>query len=351
MRRARRGWDDRVVLVTGVGGFVGGSVATELLARGAHVVGIVRDGRSLRQLELLGIRRRVDVVTGDITDPGLVLRTVGDYEVDTIFHFAAQTSPQVARRSPVSTLSSNVAGTWNILEAARLNPLVRSVVVASILDDAAGTERHAVGMPPYEASKVCSDTLSRSYAATFPLPVVSVRCAAVYGPGDTNWARLVPGVTRQALGGEDPLVADDAVAQRDYLFISDAVDGYLSAGDRLPEISGKAVDLTSGRRTSTLALVQMILAEVGDPALQPRLQLDAGRRGEGVAAIGRMIGDIDAAADVPTVRSAASSRRLAGWRPLVPLREGVAATVQWYRDYLATGKLLTLEGGLRNSLL
>ena len=341
MRASSRGWDDRVVLVTGIGGFVGSSLAAELLVRGARVVGILRDGRGLRQLDLLGIRRRVDVVTGDITDRGLVLRTVGDYEVDGIFHLAAQTSPQVARRAPGSTLESNVAGTWNVLEAARLSPLVRSVVVASLLDDGDPAAPDPRGLAPYEASKVCTDVLARSYAASFPLPVVSVRCAAVYGPGDTNWGRLIPGVIRQALAGEDPVVAEDGVGKRDYLFISDAVDGYLTAGDRLPELSGRAVEVASGCRTATLALVDMILDEVGDPALQPRLQHDSGAVVASDAA-----GASDDGLAIPRAAGA-----LGGWRPGVSLRDGVAATVRWYRDYLETGKLLTLEGGLRKSLL
>ena len=328
-----RGWQDRVVLVTGIGGFVGSSLARELLARGARVVGIVRDSAGLRKLELLGIHRRVDLITGDISDPGLVSRCLSEYEVDSIYHLAAQTSSQIARRSPVPTFESNVSGTWHVLEAARLSPLVRSVVVAST--DAVPDEQTVgeqgdglgLGVQPYDASKLCADLLARSYAATYPLPVATVRCARVYGPGDTNWSRLVPGAVRQALAGEDPVVRGDGKVEGDYLYVTDAVEGYLSAGEHLPEISGSAVRLGSGQRTSVLGLVRMILAEVGDPGLQPRVLNENGVE------------------PIPPRQALDNARKLLSWRPRVGLAEGLALTVAWYRDYLSAGKVLAISGG------
>ena len=330
--RRERGWAGRVVLITGVGGFVGSHLARELLARDAVVVGIVRDSGGLRKLDLLGIRRHLELANGDISDPGLVHRVINNYEVDTVFHLAAQTSPQVACRAPVPTLMSNVVGTWNVLEATRLSPLVRSVVVASISDlsDQDGSdpeEASASNLQPYEASKACAELLARSYAASFPLPVVVVRCANVYGPGDTDWSRPIPGTVRQALAGDDPVVSGNARAEADYLYIADAVDGYVTAGERLPEISGQVVHLGTGRRTSTLALVKMILAEVGDSGLQPRLLNEDG-------------------ATPTTIKTAIdAARKLSGWRPRVSLNDGLALTVGWYREHLATGKVLALGGG------
>ena len=343
MRAPRRAWEGRVVLVTGIGGFVGCSLASELLARGAYVVGIVRDGRSLRKLDLVGIRRRVELVSGDVADLNLVQRAVGEYEVDAIFHLAAQTSTQVAARSPASTMVTNVGGTWNVLEAARMNPLVRSVVVASVADDAPRRGLSPRGLPPYEASKACCETLARSYAASFPLPVACVRCASVYGPCDTNWDRLVPGVVRDALAGKDPLVPHDWLAERDYIFISDAVEGYLTAAERLPEISGTAVSLGAKAPTSTAAMVEMILAEVGDPGIRPRLPLNRAH-----APIGHDGGHGPAALATAPVDTAGI---LAGWRPRVPLPEGIALTVGWYRDYLTTGRVLALDRGFRSGSL
>src|SRR2546423_7060078 len=258
----RDGWRDRTVLVTGIGGFVGGGLAAGLLAEGATVVGVVRDSGGERLLEALAIGDRVELVHGSISEPGLVQRAINEYEVDTVFHLAAQAIVGVANRSPLSTFESNIMGTWRVLEASRQSPPGKRVVVASS-DKAYGSQRHLPyteetplsRIYPYDASKACTDLLGRSYAATYRLPVAVTRCANIYGPGDLNWSRLIPGTIRAALSGEDPLIRSDGRPERDYLYVSDAVDGYLRVAERLPELTAEAFNLGTARPISAPDLV------------------------------------------------------------------------------------------------
>lgn len=335
-RASSRRWRDRVVLITGIGGFVGSGLAKELLERGAKVVGVLRDSSGVRQLDALGIRHGLDLAYGSVTEAGLMHRIVSEYEVDTIFHLAAQAIVQVANRSPIPTFESNIGGTWTILEAARLSPLVQRVVVASS-DKAYGDqpllpyteETPLEGRFPHDASKACSDILARCYAASFPLPVAVIRSANIYGPGDTNWSRLIPGTVRAALAGEDPIIRSDGTPERDYLYVTDAIEGYLSAAEHLPELSGEAINLGTASSHSVLELVRMILAEVADTGLQPRIL------GEASGEISRQSLAFDKA------------RRLLGWEPRIGLREGLSMAVGWYREYLSSGRVLSLSSGSR----
>jgi CDP-glucose 4,6-dehydratase len=325
-------WSRRRVLITGIGGFVASGLASALLARGATVVGILRESSGSRLLRAAGIVDQVEIVSGSITEPGLVLRAVNEYEVDTVFHLAAQALVGVANRSPLSTFESNIAGTWHVLEAARLAPMVERVVVASS-DKAYGSQAvlpytessTLAGIYPYDASKVCTDVLARCYATSFPLPVAILRCANIYGPGDLNWSRLIPGTIRSALLGENPIIRSDGTPERDYLYLTDAVDGYLKAAEHLPEQSGKAYNIGTGSGVSVAALVEEILAAVGTAYLEPRI-------------IGDVHGEIDRqylASDL--------ARHVLGWEPRVDLPEGLRRTVAWYRNFLELEREPVLE--------
>lgn len=327
-------WHDRSVLITGIGGFVGSSLAQELLVRGAKVVGIVRDRPATSLLKLRGIDEDVSQVFGSITDHGLMQRALNEYEVDTVFHLGAQGLVGVANRSPVSTFESNVAGTWTVLEAVRMCPGVRRVVVASS-DKAYGEQSilpyredsPLLARYPYDASKACADIISHCYEASFELPVTVLRCANIYGPGDLNWSRLVPGTIRSALCGQRPVVRSDGSPERDYLYLSDAVDGYLRAADGLPSNKGEAFNMGSGKPISVLQLINEILQAMGVEELKPVVLAESS-------------GEIDR----QYLDSAKAERRL-GWSVQVDLAEGLQRTVEWYRDLLSRNPVAQVRTG------
>jgi CDP-glucose 4,6-dehydratase len=316
-------WRGRTVLVTGIGGFVGSGLAESLVHKGANVVGIVRDSPGARLLEHREILDRIDIVRGSITDNGLAERAINEYAVDTVFHLAAQAIVTVANANPLSTFESNIAGTWQVLEGARRAPSVTRVVVASS-DKAYGNQpvlpytedTSLAGLYPYDASKVCTDVLARCYATSFGLPVAVVRCANIYGPGDLNWNRLIPGTIRSVLEGTDPLIRSDGTLQRDYLYLGDAVDGYLDVAEHLPDAGGEAFNFGTEQPVSVLEVVQRIVAVSEIAGVEPRV-------------LGTATNEIDA-------QSLASSKAFdqLGWKPQVDLDAGLRASIDWYRAHL-----------------
>jgi len=316
-------WSSSSVLVTGIAGFIGSGLAEALCRHGASVVGIVRDFTAVDLLQARGIHDRVTVVRGSITEPGVVERTLNEYEVDTVFHLAAQSQVKVANRSPLSTFETNIAGTWQVLEAARRISTVERVVVASS-DKAYGIQRQLPytedsaleGSFPYDASKTCTDVLARCYAATYRLPLAILRCANVYGPGDLNWARLVPGTIRSALLGERPLIRSDGSPERDYIYLDDAVEAYLLAALALPSVAGEAFNAGSGSPVAVTELVNRILSIAGVPELEPQIAADAPS-------------EIDR-----QYLASGKAERLLGWGVTVGLDEGLKRSLSWYRSFL-----------------
>jgi CDP-glucose 4,6-dehydratase len=321
-------WRDRNVLVTGAGGFIGSGIARELVLRGAKVVCILRDSPGLRLLRERRIADEIDVIGGSITDGELVERVVNEYEIDTVFHLAAQTLVPVANTNPTSTFESNIAGTWILLEAVRQSRTVERVICASS-DKAYGNQKvlpyteetSLEGVFPYDASKVCTEVLVRSYAQSFGTPVAVVRAANIYGPGDLNWNRLVPGTIRSLLRGEEPLIRSDGTLERDYLYLDDVVAGYLAVADHFPEATGHAFNLGTQDPISVLAMVEAIIEAVDGPSVQPKV-------------LGVATNEIDR-------QSLAFSKafEMLGWKPTIDLTEGLRRTVAWYTRHLVVEPL------------
>lgn len=320
-------WRDRPVLVTGASGLVGGRVVERLLGLGAQVVCLVRDWVPAAEALQPGTLARSVVVRGDLCEPGLVERALGEHEIATVLHLAAQTVVGIANRNPISTFESNVRGTWTLLEACRRSPKVAQVVVASS-DKAYGepvmlpyTEEAPLrGLYPYDASKACADLIAQSYAASFGLPVAITRCGNFFGPGDLNWSRLVPGTVRSVLRGERPVIRSDGSFVRDYLHVDDGAAAYLLLAEQLalrPELRGRAFNFSYERPLSVRGLVELILRTMGSP-LEP-VVLD------------------EAVHEIRDQRlSAARARAELGWKPALTLEQGLAATVGWYRQLLET---------------
>src|SRR6266567_3280382 len=221
-------WLDRSTLVTGATGLLGGWLVKRLLESSADVVCLVRDWVPQSELVRAGLIEKTRVVRGDVRDQELIERTLGEYEIDTVIHLAAQTIVGIANRNPVSTFETNIGGTWALLEAARRSPLVKQIVIASS-DKAYGDHEELpysesaplAGRHPYDVSKSCADLIAQSYATTFGLPVAVTRCGNFYGVGDLNWNRIVPGTIRSVLRGQQPIIRSDGNYVRDYFYAED----------------------------------------------------------------------------------------------------------------------------------
>ena len=319
-------WRDRPVLVTGAAGLLGSWLTRALADLGARVVALVRDVDPDALAARDGTLGRVDVVNGDLEDLALLLRVVNEFEIDVVFHLGAQTIVPTANRHPVSTFESNVRGTWNVCEAVRQVDRGTRLVVASS-DKAYGasdTLPYTEEMPlraahPYDVSKACADMIARSYAATWDLPVAVVRACNFYGGGDLNFNRLVPGTIRSALRGQRPVIRSDGLFSRDYLYIEDAVEGYLALAARLEhrDVRGRAFNFGTGAPVTALDLARRVLERCGCAGVE----LDV--RGEGSGEIRDQSVDGSRARDV------------LGWQPRFQLDEGLDRTIDWYRRHLA----------------
>src|SRR5271166_4863746 len=250
-------WRDRSVFVTGATGLVGGWLTKHLLQQGASVTALVRDWVPASEFVHEGLAARVNIVRGGLSSPYLLERVLGEYEVQIVFHLAAQTIVGIANRNPLSTFESNIRGTWNVLEACRRSTLVKAIVVASS-DKAYGDQTELPyhedmplqGRHPYDVSKSCADLIAKSYATTFDLPVGITRCGNFYGGGDLNWNRVVPGTIRSVIRGERPIIRSDGQYIRDYFYVEDGAAAYMLLAERLishPELAGMALDRKSTR--------------------------------------------------------------------------------------------------------
>ena len=317
-------WSDRRVFVTGCTGLLGSWLTSELVARGARVVGLVRDrvpnSLLFQQQEVFD---RMDTVFGCLTDAALMERIVAEYEVQTVFHLAAQTIVGTANRSPRGTFEANIAGTWNILEACRTVPGIEQVVVASS-DKAYGdqeilpyTEDSPLnGRHPYDVSKSCADLISLTYHNTYRVPVCVTRCGNLYGGGDLNFNRLIPGTIRSVHRGERPIIRSDGSYIRDYFYVRDAVSAYLHLAERMqdPELHGHGFNFSNEIQASVLDVTHRILGVMARTDLEPDV------RGEAQHEIKHQY------------LSAEKARKLLDWSPEHTLDEGLAMTVDWYRD-------------------
>jgi CDP-glucose 4,6-dehydratase len=319
-------WRDRRVLVTGATGLLGGWLVQALSARGAYVVAIVRDTVPRSRFVAERIVDRVVTVRGDVTDYLLVERVLAEYEIECVFHLAAQAIVTIANRAPLSTFETNVRGTWTVLEACRRVPTVKRVVVASS-DKAYGD--HDVlpydesaplqGRYPYDVSKSAADLIARSYWHTFQLRVLVTRCGNLFGGGDLNWNRIVPGTIRSVLYGEPPVIRSDGRLVRDYLYVEDAVAAYLLAAESLAasdQLAGCGVNVSYEQPLTVREIVDRILAVMNRSDLVPIVLDEASNE----------IRD--------QYLSAERARKSLGWTPDVGLDEGLARAAAWYRQHL-----------------
>jgi CDP-glucose 4,6-dehydratase len=318
-------WRDRPTFVTGATGLVGGWLVRRLLGSGASVVCLVRDWVPQSELIRSGLLDRVRIVRGDVRDQALLEQILGEYEIASVFHLAAQTIVTVANRNPVSTLDTNIRGTYALLEACRRSPTVEQVVLAS--SDKAygihevlpyGEEAPLQGRYPYDVSKSCADLIAQAYAETYGLPVVITRCGNFFGGGDLNWNRIVPGTIRSVLRGERPVIRSDGQFVRDYFYVEDGAAAYTLLAERLaenPQLAGHAFNFSNETEVTVLEMARKILDVMGSS-----LELDV--RNEASQEIQRQC------------LSAAKARSMLAWEPAFTLDRGLESTIGWYRRYL-----------------
>jgi CDP-glucose 4,6-dehydratase len=318
-------WLDRATLVTGATGLVGGWLVKRLLAADADVVCLIRDRVPQSELMRTGLAAQVKVVRGDLQDQALLERLLGEYEIETVIHLAAQTIVPIANRNPVSTFASNIGGTWSLLEASRRSPLVKQIVLASS-DKAYGDhdslpyseDTPLQGRHPYDVSKSCADLIAQSYAVTYGLPVVITRCGNFYGGGDLNWNRLIPGTIRSILRGQRPVIRSDGKHIRDYFYVEDGAGVYMMLAESLgknPELRGHAFNFSNETQVTVLELVEKILARMNSD-LEPDIRNEASNE----------------------IRhqylSASKAKQYFDWKPRFSLDEGLEHTIKWYKELL-----------------
>lgn len=320
-------WVDRNVLVTGCTGLLGSWMTEALCRADANVIGLVRDGVPRSRFIQDGIMQRVNVVRGEVEDFRLLERILNEYEVQAVFHLAAQTIVGIANRNPLSTFESNIRGTWNILEACRLVPTVRQIILASS-DKAYGEQDELPygentplqGTHPYDVSKSCADLVASTYFHTYRLPVCITRCGNFFGGGDLNFNRIVPGTIRSVIRGDVPIIRSDGSYVRDYFYVEDAVRAYMLLAECLsvdPTLAGEAFNFSHEMPLTVIEFVRKILLLMGKAELEPKVLNEASN-------------------EIPCqYLSAQKAKDRLGWNPGFSLEEGLEKTVEWYRDFFS----------------
>ncbi len=317
-------WLDRPVFVTGGSGLVGSWLVKRLVEAGAEVVCLIRDWVPQSELVQTGMFERVKVVRGDVCDEPLLERVLGEFEIDTVIHLAAQTIVTIANRNPLSTFETNIGGTWRLLEACRRSPRVKQIVIASS-DKAYGDqlvlpyteETPLQGQHPYDVSKSCADLIAHTYAKSYGLPVAITRCGNFYGGGDLNWNRIIPGTIRSIYRGEAPIIRSDGQFIRDYFYVEDGALAYMLLAEKLAgdkSLAGEAFNFSNEIQITVTDLVERILKLMDSPLL-PVIKNEVSNE------IRHQYLDAEKA------------RTRLGWKPMFTLDEALGLTIAWYEKY------------------
>jgi CDP-glucose 4,6-dehydratase len=316
-------WKDRNVFITGCTGLLGSWLTKSLVEKNANVVGLVRDSVPGSELNSIGLNKKINIVYGNVEDYFLLERALNEYEIDTVFHLAAQTIVTIANRNPLSTFETNIKGTWSILEACRRSPTVKRIVVASS-DKAYGDQvklpydetTPLEGRHPYDVSKSCADLICRAYYETYGLPICVTRCGNFYGGGDLNFNRIIPGTIRSILNGQEPVIRSDGRSIRDYFYIEDGVEAYMMLAEKMddPKICGEAFNFSNEQKISVMEIVNSIIEAMGSD--QKPLVLN------------------QASNEILfQYLSAEKARKMLGWKSQYTPKEGLRRTILWYKDY------------------
>ena len=323
-------WSNKTVLVTGAGGLLGSWLIEQLIKDGANVVALLRDTQASSLFTLKRLSEKIIVVHGNLCDYQSLIRILNEYDVDTVFHLGAQTLVGYANRSPLSTFHSNIEGTWNLLEACRLSPWVKKIIVASS-DKAYGDQKilpytedtPLQGSHPYDVSKSCSDLIAHSYYKTYNLPVCITRCGNIFGGGDFHYSRIVPGTIKSLFNNERPIIRSNGLFSRDYIFVKDIVDGYIKLAESMDDSSlwGQAFNLSEEKPLTVLDIVQLITTLMKKDTIVPLIKNNA-------------TGEI-----LDQHLSCKKARDTFKWKPLFGFEKGLKETIAWYLKYFVKNNL------------
>ena len=320
-------WLDRPVLITGATGLVGSWLTRRLIKAQADVICLIRDWIPQSEMVRSGMIDSVKVVRGDICDRAFLERVLGEYEIDTVMHLAAQTIVGIANRNPISTFEVNIGGTWSLLEACRRSPKINQIILASS-DKAYGDqedlpyseEAPLEGTHPYDVSKSCADLIAQTYANTYDLPVAITRCGNFYGGGDLNWNRIIPGTIRSVLNGERPIIRSDGMHIRDYFYVEDGAAAYMLLAEQLAmrtdKLRGEAFNFSNEIQLTVLELVERVLSLL-NVDLKPDIQNEANNE------------------ILHQYLSAEKARQVLDWEPEFDLGSGLLRTIDWYKEFLS----------------
>ena len=323
-------WSDKRVLVTGASGMVGSWLTRRLAESGAYTVAFIADTDPQSELMRSGTINMVNVVNGRLESYDDIERAINNHEVDSIFHLGAQPIVGAADRAPRHTFESNIQGTWNLLDECRtLSPLVKRIVVASS-DKAYGTQpvlpytedMSMNGDHPYEVSKSCTDLISTTYARTYGMPITIARCGNIYGGGDLNWNRIVPGTFRSLLRGEQPVLRSDGTFVRDYLHVDDIVSAYLTLGEQTdnPAFAGQGFNFSDESPLTVMEIYKAICEAAGKSGTTPKV----------LNAASSEIKD--------QYLDSTKAHTVLGWQASIALKDGLQKSFDWYRELLTRKK-------------
>ena len=318
-------WHRRRVFVTGCTGLLGAWLTDWLDQQQADVVGLVRDSVPMSNFHRLNLDQRVTTVRGEVEDYALLQRILNEYEIEVVFHLAAQAIVGIANTQALSTFKTNIEVTWNLLEAVRNSPKVAAVVIASS-DKAYGEQADLpyredaplVGRHPYDVSKSCVDLIAQSYWHSYGVPIAITRCGNFYGGGDLNFNRIVPGTIRSLLDGKQPIIRSDGTLKRDYFYIQDGVLAYVRLAEKLlaGELRGEAFNFSNEQPITVLEIAELISKLMEREDLKPLIKNQATN-------------------EIPhQYLSAERARQTLGWSARYSLEKGLRETISWYRSWL-----------------
>lgn len=322
VKMANKYWKNKKVLITGYEGFLGSQLTSTLLGYGAKIWGLdiltYRKSTTLSSEEL----HKIKIIKGSVANYSLVSRIIRENKIEYVFHLAAEALVDECLRKPVRGFSSNIKGTWNVLEAARNNSTIKAIVIASS-DKAYGSHKELpykegaalMGNHPYDVSKSCADLIAYTYYHTYNLPVCVTRCGNIFGPGDFNFSRIIPDAIRSAINGKTLIIRSDGKFTRDYIYVDDIVNGYILLAEKMQKLKlfGEAFNFSDENPISVLELVEKIYRLAGkkpDYKILNQAKYEIKHQ----------------------YLSSLKARRILGWKPRYNLDEGLKTTIGRYKE-------------------